>query len=579
MNLLDFLKQTDLEMKNLSREQLEEFIHETARLLPEKDRGKFLEKLRTTGKESNKELELKPDASFQKQYELVKSTLDRVESRQLTLENILNEEYDDWYDNGDEFFYRDKEHIGEAFREGCLFVHACMEREQYQTGFEIGRRLFTAKIFCRSEYKEENLSIDDLKDLGFLHYSLDLAALDTSFCAYQSSPLAKRAPILYDLLTVLPRELTLEAIAQHGKKELTDIQEFLPLWISYLSEKSGEPADRLFLEAANLIREKHTAARYAKECASIHPALYLSLLEKESFTDTAAAASLGMEALSVIPKNYTIRSKAALQTADCLLLADRTSSLTESCYFAACESDPNVPNYLRALLHGYDTKEKRMELRALIPPLPEPDRYGSYHVVGTIVHPGERQEANPNAYQILTLKFFDGQFFEVLEKGLCPPGPLGWLATFLDQGIALFLLYIHEGRPHSPGMADMLRLVIQNTGFSKEEYLKGTGESSAEDETSFFCSLFARWKSVTPMDPDLKGRVIEKITKELENHTEEIMAGNHRSRYGECASYLAALGETLESLGNPNAKHTLFSLYSQKYSRRSAFHKELSKYA
>lgn len=42
--------------------------------------------------------------------------------------------------------------------------------------------------------------------------------------------------------------------------------------------------------------------------------------------------------------------------------------------------------------------------------------------------------------------------------------------------------------------------------------------------------------------------------------------------YGECA----ALGEVLESRGNIGKKQTLFEEYRAEYSRRTAFHSELT---
>ena len=54
-----------------------------------------------------------------------------------------------------------------------------------------------------------------------------------------------------------------------------------------------------------------------------------------------------------------------------------------------------------------------------------------------------------------------------------------------------------------------------------------------------------------------------------------IMEGNHRNYYYECAEYIAALGEVLESRGVLNGKQKLMLEYKQSYSRRSAFHKEL----
>ena len=56
---------------------------------------------------------------------------------------------------------------------------------------------------------------------------------------------------------------------------------------------------------------------------------------------------------------------------------------------------------------------------------------------------------------------------------------------------------------------------------------------------------------------------------------EGIMDGNHRNYYGECAAYVAALGEVKESRGEVNGKQKALLEYKGLYSRRSAFHREL----
>ncbi len=56
------------------------------------------------------------------------------------------------------------------------------------------------------------------------------------------------------------------------------------------------------------------------------------------------------------------------------------------------------------------------------------------------------------------------------------------------------------------------------------------------------------------------------------------MSENRRNYYDECASFVAAFGEVLESRGIPGAKAKLMEEYRSKYSRRRAFHDLLRAY-
>ena len=179
---------------------------------------------------------------------------------------------------------------------------------------------------------------------------------------------------------------------------------------------------------------------------------------------------------------------------------------------------------------------------------------------------------------ILLLRFLDGQFADVLDKGLSKSEALGWSGTFMKQGIALYLLYLHDDQWSGKGITAMIGIVKDAMRFSAVEYQKGTCGLEGMDENDLFCQIFLKWKSMTQMEPDVMERAIERITALLEKRTEGIMGANRRNYYGECAAYIAALGEVKESLGETGAKQRLMTLYKDEYPRRSAFRQEMRNY-
>ncbi len=179
---------------------------------------------------------------------------------------------------------------------------------------------------------------------------------------------------------------------------------------------------------------------------------------------------------------------------------------------------------------------------------------------------------------VLMLRFLDGQFAEVLDKGLHKSEALGWTGTFMKQGIALFLIYLHEGRWNGKGIAAMAEMAKNAMRFSAIEYRKGACVPEEMDEDDLFSRLFLQWKSMAPMESDIRGRALKRITALLEKRTAGIMDANRRNYYGECAAYIAALGEVRESMGEPGAKQRLMTSYKDAYPRRSAFREEMRKY-
>ena len=586
MNFTNFLKQTDSLTEKYTVEQLRTFIHDVARVLPEGRREDFLKQLKglDAAKKGEKKQREEKEQSFieacKADYDAVMKDFDMIEAGEVSISSELNEEYDDWY-GGEEFFYEDPEDIGGMMQRACKFIHTCMDTEEYKKGLEVGERFFSLQISCYSEYGDEDFFVRDMVMHDFLHCDLKNVALDTLYCGYHAVSLKKRPEKLYKIMTLAKeRELSLEALLQHGEEELPEFSEFLKGWIDYLGKQTGGVSDSLFLEAVGLCNDTQVADKYAKKFAIVHPALYLELLEHPKGSDPRELAELGEEALKQIPKKYILRGRIALKTAEYRLAVEENRESVKKYYLAAFESDTNAVNYLRGILNGFDKEENRKELSHVLGAfdLGKSSSWGYGERGGS----SERAENVPDRNTLLSLKFLDGQFEEVLEKGLNQSKALGWSGTFMKQGIAMFLLALHEGKWDGKGIRAMADLVKKSFGFSIEEYQYGLDEGAVSVIDSVgkepFYDVIAHWRQLTPMGQDMREKVIKKIEKLLEKRTAGIMEANRRNYYGECAAYIAALGEVKESLGEVGAKQRLMTSYKEKYPRRNAFRAEMKNF-
>ena len=215
---------------------------------------------------------------------------------------ILNEAYDDWYDNSsEEFFYQDNDGISEMLEEACDFVHVCMDTERYEEGFQVGNQMLTMEILCENEYGGEEFSLRDMADYEFLNRDLKRVTLDSIYCAYHAVPPAKRPESLCNMIVnASVNGITLEAVMQHGDEELPGFEEFLPSWVAYLGDRTGYDADRLILEAVDLLNDISLGVQYAETYAAIHPRLYLNILENERSLAADDMVSIGIEAMKKI---------------------------------------------------------------------------------------------------------------------------------------------------------------------------------------------------------------------------------------------------------------------------------------
>lgn len=101
---------------------------------------------------------------------------------------------------------------------------------------------------------------------------------------------------------------------------------------------------------------------------------------------------------------------------------------------------------------------------------------------------------------------------------------------------------------------------------------------SGINDGDLFYNVFSKWKSIVKIEPNIRDIAIKKVKGLFEKRVEGIMDANRRNYYGECAAYIAALGEVQESIGEIGAKQKLMTYYKDKYPRRNAFRAEMKEY-
>lgn len=599
MNFTQFLKAVDQAAAAMSKEQLAEFIHETARTLPENQREDFLAEmlLFAAGKETHICPELsKADqeaaADFEQKRSFLRTRLERMESGELCLEGSLNPEYDDWYSSAEEeFLYSDPEGILDIIEEACRFVHQCVDCEEYQAACELTGILIGLDIMVGGEYQEytdEPININDLKSYHLGNVDYRTLVIDAARAAYCASALSERADELYiTLMNSGRRDITLEMILQGGR-ELPDIDAFLPLWIEHLGRMTGSSAGKLLQEALELADDGEQLLANARKYCGEHPELYEQYLTaNQGKTDADSLLAVGTEALEAIEKKYLVRSRIALLTSRTALEQDRPE-LAETCWLEAFRSDTRVVNYLRLLMECRDFSNVREAAAQIYRETCSQLRKDSYFL--PTAGGGRENQLNPT--QAYLLAFLGGEFDYVREGAMNATNSLGWSASFMKCGLAAFLLLLTEDgslpqdaaqqggelKTMKPGAREMLRRIVAAVGFDKSEYEKGTLRLIEESNEGWFLTCWNRWKRTVPLSREQREALLGWAEGLVTKRVQGIMEGNHRNYYGECAAYIAALGEAREAGGEPNGKQATMAKYMEAYNRRSAFRQVMRGY-
>ena len=86
-----------------------------------------------------------------------------------------------------------------------------------------------------------------------------------------------------------------------------------------------------------------------------------------------------------------------------------------------------------------------------------------------------------------------------------------------------------------------------------------------------FDVLFARWKSTVLLSEEEQKCWLQRIDRWMERRVQGIIQNGRRNYYDECAAFLAALSEVMESRGERGAKERYFARYRSQYPRHRAF--------
>ena len=599
MNFTQFLKAVDQAAAAMSKEQLAEFIHETARTLPENQREDFLAEmlLFAGGKETHicpepSKADQEAAADFEKKRSFLRTRLERMESGELCLEGSLNPEYDDWYSSAEEeFLYSDPEGVLDIIEEACRFVHQCVDCEEYQAACELTGILIGLDIMVGGEYQEytdEPININDLKSYHLGNVDYRTLVIDAARAAYCASALSERADELYiTLMNSGRRDITLEMILQGGR-ELPEIDAFLPLWIEHLGRMTGSSAGKLLQEALELADDGEQLLANARKYCGEHPELYEQYLTaNQGKTDADSLLAVGTEALEAIEKKYLVRSRIALLTSRTALEQDRPE-LAETCWLEAFRSDTRVVNYLRLLMECRDFSNVREAAAQIYRETCSQLRKDSYFL--PTAGGGRENQLNPT--QAYLLAFLGGEFDYVRERAMNATNSLGWSASFMKCGLAAFLLLLTEDgslpqdaaqqggelKTMKPGAREMLRRIVAAAGFDKSEYEKGTLRLIEESNEGWFLTCWNHWKRTVPLSREQREALLGWAESLVTKRVQGIMEGNHRNYYGECAAYIAALGEAREAGGEPNGKQATMAKYMEAYNRRSSFRQVMRGY-
>lgn len=568
MNLNVFLKNVDDRLSKMTEAQTRAFIHEMARTLSEDARLRFLNEL-DQAQSREKKISV-ADMSRDVHAAALKmcSVLEKISEGSRSLESEYNEEYDDWYNpDADEILINDPVGIIADITHACKLVHKCVDAGCYADAELLLQMLEHTEIPIRGDYTEymddDRISMQSLAETSVFDGDWNQTVLDGIYGCYMHETPDCRSEKIFALLSDSgDAAVSLEDLMQCGDQELPDFDRFLTDWQDYLAEqtendsprrgqiyafKVSSLARRLLREAAQMNPTPESAVQTARKYGEDEPSLYLTAVKKcFEGGDNEQGFSLAAEALDKLkPKEGTGSVRAAIAEAGIVTAeAAGRSDFAEQLRAEKFRAQPTPEHYLDLALHctSFDAKYQN-EMKEI-------------YIAG-LKHVANKSFGEDTRSKLFTIAFLNGDFAFALQEGMAFSEPIGWTGTFMKEGMALFLLGSYEGESGTmpPAMRNMLRRCgIEN-----------------------FAQVFDAWHKMRVLPEEIKQQAIAKAEAAMAKRTDAIL-GRHRNYYGECADYIAAIGEVKESRGKKGSARGFVQNYYDKYTRYRAFRAELKRY-
>lgn len=582
MNLRNFLLEVDKITGQMSTDQLKAFIHEKARLLSESKRESYLKSLELFLSEVQSEEKAaakrkKAAEDFEQECIRLQKEIYKIENGELYLEAESSYEYDEWYDDDEEFIFADPHGVKEIIERAGKYIHRCIDCEKYTYGYKIAEQLILLEVQAEGDEWDgyyDTLSMVDLSYHDLIDMDYKQMVIDGLYLTYRANDLEERADALYGMFENSHlKDISLEMVMQNGE-ELTDVTEFLPVWTAYLGKINTPLAQSLLKEALELAGDPEVLLSSARQYYVLHPALYEQYLDFVwNMEAHEKLFAVGNEALEKIDTKYVVRSQIAKRLS-ALALEDQKRDKAGKYWLEAFRSETTVTNYMRILMESADSKIFSEQIRQIYQDM--------YKRTGTsnsmYAQSGELKINNPGLDTVHMLAFFGGEFQYVKKHAMNVTAALGWSSTFMKCGLAAFLLLLLNCDELQEGGREMCRRIVSDVNFDKEEYQRCTNRKDDLSSAEWFWECFKKWKASVEISDAQKQKYLQWIEELIKKRVNRIMEANRRNYYGECASYIAALGEVMESRGEQGAKQRILLEYKEQYFRRRAFHEELRKY-
>lgn len=542
----EFYNKFNKNIEGMNLEQLKDIIMNVIRKIPETKYEEMLDIF-------NKNIDIISEKEIKEKIEEYDKKFKQIDDFELYFHATGYEDYGEYYNSwgGDWVWeYTDDDDIGILIKEATLFAVDLINKKQYKYAKElIDKILYTNYQVLDDDGGDDfEISLHELEENHLVDINVNILCLYAIYTTYQCTSESNRAKYIYEYFKSDNfKNISIEDSFKLGTEILLDIDKFWNNWIVFLLTKSGDIEYRLLKEAFEY-NNYNNYEKYIDKILENHPKIYIDifnfLIKGHKINEII---EIGNKVLPKLDKDLIIRNDISLY------LAKYDNKNKEKYIIEAFKSQTDIPNLFRIINNGY-LKKYEKEINEYICITNENRNFKITEL--------ERNTITKENYNYL--KFFTGNFDDFFKECLKVKNSLGWSGSFIQYAIYLWLLYFNKNID-SKVYNNILTQTFNKLGF--------------KDNTLFldedYSIVFEKWKVQFKIYD--KNKYIDWLKDIIDKRVDAIVSNGHRKSYFKAAILVVALNEVLESNDIQN-KDDFINYYYKKYSRHSAFRRELNKY-
>ena len=542
----EFYNKFNKNIEGMNLEQLKDIIMNVIRKIPETKYEEILDIF-------NINIDIISEKEIKEKIEEYDKKFKQIDDFELYFHATGYEDYGEYYTPlGGEWVweYTDDDDIGILIKEATLFAVDLINKKQYKYAKElIDKILYTNYQVLDDDGGDDfEISLHELEENHLVDINVNILCLYAIYATYQCTSESNRAKYIYEYFKSDNfKNISIEDSFKLGTEILLDIDKFWNNWIAFLLTKSGDIEYRLLKEAFEY-NNYNNYEKYIDKILENHPKIYIDifnfLIKGHKINEII---EIGNKVIPKLDKDLIIRNDISLY------LAKYDNKNKEKYIIEAFKSQTDIPNLFRIINNGY-LKKYEKEINEYICITNENRNFKITEL--------ERNTITKENYNYL--KFFTGNFEDFFKECLKVKNSLGWSGSFIQYAIYLWLLYFNKNID-SKVYNNILTQTFNKLGF--------------KDNTLFldedYSIVFEKWKVQFKIYD--KNKYIDWLKDIIDKRVNAIVSNGHRKSYFKAAILVVALNEVLESNDIQN-KDDFINYYYKKYSRHSAFRRELNKY-